>query len=98
MIGRLAVRAENASDLATARAVQQGFKLEPLFPKTYKKPFAVAARDLYRQSPLLPLVLKLPPHLLSLAATCASGCGARGVCWDLFFPFWHSWSWRAKTK
>lgn len=48
MIGRLAVRAENASDLAAAQAAQKGFKIEPLFPKTYKKPFAMQARDLYR--------------------------------------------------
>ena len=52
MIGRLAVRAENASDLAAAQMAQKGFKIEPLFPKTYKKPFAMAARDLYRQRPL----------------------------------------------
>ena len=48
MIGRLSVRAENASDLAAAQAAQKGFKIEPLFPKTYKKPFAMQARDLYR--------------------------------------------------
>ena len=41
--------AENASDLAAAQAVQRGFTLGPLFPKSYPKPFAVAARDLNRQ-------------------------------------------------
>lgn len=48
MIGRLAIKAGNIPDLVVAQAVQAGFKIEPLFPKTYKKPFAMPARDLYR--------------------------------------------------
>ncbi len=61
MIGRLAIKAGNIPDLAAAQAAQAGFKIEPLFPKTYKKPFAMPARDLYRQ-----LLLELEHYILAL--------------------------------